>query len=92
MLADIEINTESGLSKYKKGVVIGKFDNDSEDVTVTFINLSEKEKYEIAELLFKELYDEPTYEELDSKCMELEIELDELKNSYEALKEGEING
>lgn len=57
---------------------------------IIFINFSEKEKYEIAELLFKLLYDEPTYEELDSKCIELEIELDELKANYEALKEGEL--
>lgn len=92
MIANIEVNTEAGWSKYKKGVVIGKYDNDSDDVTVTFINLSEKEKYEIAELFFKELYDEPTYEELDSRCMDLDIQLEELKDSYEALKEGVING
>jgi hypothetical protein len=88
-VADIEVNTEAGWSKYKKGVVIGQCYEDSKDITVTFINLIEKEKHEIAEILFKQLYDEPSYEELDRKCTELQIELDELKDSYEALKENE---
>jgi hypothetical protein len=88
-VADIEVNTEAGWCKYKKGVVIGRCYEDSKDITVTFINLIEKEKHEIAEILFKQLYDEPSYEELDRKCTELQIELDELKDSYEALKENE---
>lgn len=88
-VADIEINTEAGWSKYKKGMVIGQYYEDSEDITVSFINLDEKEKLELAEILFKQLYDEPSYEDLDRKCIELQGELDELKDAYEALKENE---
>ncbi|GAA0177134.1 hypothetical protein SH2C18_04140 [Clostridium sediminicola] len=85
--ADIEINTEKGWSRYKKGIVLGQYYLDSEDVIVAFINVNEKEKFELAEILFKELYDEWTYEELESKCMRLENELEEVKDNYEALQE-----
>lgn len=86
-IADFDIHTEDGRSHYKKGIVLGQYYLDSEDVIVAFINVNEKEKFELAEILFKELYDEWTYEELESKCMRLENELEEVKDNYEALQE-----
>ena len=38
--------------------------------------------YKFAEWLFKRLYDEPTYEELESKCGRLEYIVEELQEKY----------
>lgn len=43
--------------------------------------------YEFAEWFFKKLYDEPTYEELETKVYRLEREIDELEEEVDYYKE-----